>query len=130
MGTEAYTNVWQMIIMTRNTACTLYDNSRICVTRMGTEVYTNVWQMIIMTRNTAVQTIWQLQNMCSKNGYTGIYKCMTDDNNDTKYSVQTIWQLQNICNRNGYRSICKCMTDDNNDTKYSRTNYMTTPEYV
>ena len=63
MGTEVYTNVWQMIIMTRNTAYKLYDNSRICVTRMGTEVYTNVWH-------------------------------------------------------------------DNNDTKYSRTNYMTTPEYV
>jgi hypothetical protein len=64
---------------------------------MGTEVYINVWQMIIMTRNTAVQTIWQLQNMCNKNGCRGIYKCMTADNNDTKYS---------------------------------RTNYMTTPEYV
>ena len=24
--------------------------------------------------------------MCNKNGYRGIYKCMTDDNNDTKYS--------------------------------------------
>ena len=23
--------------------------------------------------------------MCNKNGYRGIYKCMTDDNNDTKY---------------------------------------------
>jgi hypothetical protein len=96
-GTEVYTNVWQIILMTRNTAHKLYDNSRICVTRIGTEVYTNVWQMIIMTRNTAVQTIWQLQNMCNKNGYRGIYKCVTDENNDTKYS---------------------------------RTNYMTTPEYV
>ena len=24
--------------------------------------------------------------MCKKNGYRGIYKCMIDDNNDTKYS--------------------------------------------
>ena len=24
--------------------------------------------------------------MCNKNGYRSIYKCMTDDNNDTKYS--------------------------------------------
>jgi hypothetical protein len=44
---------------------------------MGTEVYTNVWQMIIMTRNTAAQTIWQLQNICNRNGYRSIYKCMT-----------------------------------------------------
>ena len=35
-----------------------------------------------------------------------------------------------MCNKNGYRGIYKCMTDDNNDTKYSRTNNMTTPEYV
>jgi hypothetical protein len=130
MGTEAYTNVWQMIIMTRNTAYKLYDNSGIFVTRMGTEVYANVWQMIIMTRNTAVQTIWQLQNICNRNGYRSIYKCMIDGNNDAKYSVQTIWQLQNMCNKNGYRGIYKCMTDDNNDTKYSRAHYMTTPEYV
>ena len=32
--------------------------------------------------------------------------------------------------KNGYRGIYKCVTDDNNDTKYSRTNYMTSPEYV
>ena len=31
--------------------------------------------------------------MCNKNGYRGIYKCITDDNNDAKYSVQTISQL-------------------------------------
>jgi hypothetical protein len=43
MGTEVYTNVWKMIIMTRNTAYKLNDNSRIFVTGMGTEVYTNVW---------------------------------------------------------------------------------------
>ena len=24
--------------------------------------------------------------MCKKNGYRSIYKCMTDDNNDAKYS--------------------------------------------
>ena len=35
-----------------------------------------------------------------------------------------------MCNKNGYRGIYKCMTDDNKDTKYSRTNYITTPEYV
>ena len=35
-----------------------------------------------------------------------------------------------MCNKNGYRGIYKCVTDDNKDTKYSRTNYMTTPEYV
>jgi hypothetical protein len=63
MGTEVCTNVWQMIIMTRNTAYRLYDNSRIFVTGMGREVYANVWQMIIMTRNTAIQTLWQLQNI-------------------------------------------------------------------
>ena len=97
---------------------------------MGAEVYTSVWQMIIMKRNTAVQTIWQIQNMCNKNGYRGIYKCMTDYNNDTKYSVHTIWQLQNMCNKNGYRGMYKCMIDDNNDTKYSHKNSMTTPEYL
>ena len=25
--------------------------------------------------------------MCNKNGYRGIYKCMTDDNNDTAYKL-------------------------------------------
>ena len=24
--------------------------------------------------------------MCNRNGYRSIYKCVTDDNNDTKYS--------------------------------------------
>ena len=28
--------------------------------------------------------------MCNKNGYRGIYKCETDDNNDTKYSTNNM----------------------------------------
>ena len=35
-----------------------------------------------------------------------------------------------MCNKNGYKGIYICVTNDNNDRKYSRTNYMTTPEYL